>query len=1051
MSLAARCLRILLAALAVAGCQTAGSLQPLTAAEVRDLPFVPPPRTVEGVLALLEDGPAPEWRARIAADRVLTASPDPGSFVARRDLALFYYQRGLAARHVGRARQQREDLARPVELGRESVGVNLASIISALGYAEEGGGRYSRHPILRQEALDSTRSLGAQLVWSMVLAAHHTAVGDVSAAQTALARAEHSRTSRGDSDLAWVRLDLAHYLYMRAAVARTRGFPSEAEGFARQAIAELDALSSVSRKEWTTIEDFEDAKRTRKRFAHLQLAQALAAQGRLQAAEAEARKAVGLAVVRYGRDSEDTASALIVLAEVVLLQGRSGDGERLAREAAAIFDRIEGAREALGRARARRLIAVVYALRGRWPEALAEFEGLAADMADDPETLDHFFRRDPDWALALTKVGRAKEAAQRLRPVVDRLKTQRPARDETLAELRGALGVALAASGEAGAALTELRAAVPVLLAPRPSDDEEGGAVPLRETRLRWVLEGYVGLLAAVKGTALDADGGAVVEAFRLADAARGRMVLRALGASAVRAAAKDAALAELVRQAQDARKQIGTLYVQLAQSTIAPKQDAEKPGTRPQQPTRPSPEVLAARVGKLERASEALADDIRRRFPGYAEVTDPAPATVEEARAALRSGEALVALYVGAERSYVWALRQQGPLAFAEIPLTTERVATTVGRLRRGLVPTPDSLSAPPPFDAEGAHALYAAVLGPVESGWQGATTLVIVSHGPLAQLPFELLLTEHASVGAPQEPRFAEFRGLPWLVRRAAVAYVPTVASLRILRALPPAAAGRRSFIGFGDPYFSAEQAASADREATRPPTLELGRRTAPPAATAQLADLPRLPETADEIRALAETLVADLGRDVYLGRRANERAVSQAELATYRVVAFATHGLVPGALDALTEPALALTAPAVAGVEGDGLLTMGEILGLRLDADWVVLSACDTASASGAGAEAVSGLGRAFFYAGTRAVLVSHWPVETTSARALTTALFQRQGSEPELGRAQALRAAMLALLDEGVYIDSRTGRPVFSYAHPMFWAPFVVVGDPGSPAR
>ena len=122
------------------------------------------------------------------------------------------------------------------------------------------------------------------------------------------------------------------------------------------------------------------------------------------------------------------------------------------------------------------------------------------------------------------------------------------------------------------------------------------------------------------------------------------------------------------------------------------------------------------------------------------------------------------------------------------------------------------------------------------------------------------------------------------------------------------------------------------------------------------------------------------------------------------------------------------------------------MGEILSLRLDADWVVLSACNTASGNGTGAESVSGLGRAFFYAGTRAVLVSNWPVETTSARLLTTDLFRRQADDSALTRAEALRLAMMALVDGKGYVDGK-GRTVFTYAHPIFWAPFSLVGDGG----
>src|SRR5262249_12787039 len=150
-------------------------------------------------------------------------------------------------------------------------------------------------------------------------------------------------------------------------------------------------------------------------------------------------------------------------------------------------------------------------------------------------------------------------------------------------------------------------------------------------------------------------------------------------------------------------------------------------------------------------------------------------------------------------------------------------------------------------------------------------------------------------------------------------------------------------------------------------------------------------------------------------------------------YRIVAFATHGLMPGDLDGLAQPALALSAPDVADVDGDGLLAMDEILSLQLNADWVVLSACNTASGQGAGAVAVCSLSRAFCYAGARAMLLSHWPVETTSARALTTDLFRRQQEQPGVERARALQQTMNWLIDQGTLVDTKSGKPVFTYAH------------------
>src|SRR4029077_17211380 len=187
----------------------------------------------------------------------------------------------------------------------------------------------------------------------------------------------------------------------------------------------------------------------------------------------------------------------------------------------------------------------------------------------------------------------------------------------------------------------------------------------------------------------------------------------------------------------------------------------------------------------------------------------------------------------------------------------------------------------------------------------------------------------------------------------------------------------------------------------------------------------------------------LKADLDKDVFVGAAANEHTVETMTLSDRRVIAFATHGLVPGDLNGLNQPALALSAPA-SGIGGDGLLSMDEVLGLKLNADWVVLSACNTGSASGANEEAASGLGRAFFYAGSRALLVSNWPVETVSAKLLTTDIFRRQAADAKLARAEALRQSMRHVMQNESAKDGG-GKPAYTYAHPAFWAAFSLVGD------
>jgi CHAT domain-containing protein len=217
--------------------------------------------------------------------------------------------------------------------------------------------------------------------------------------------------------------------------------------------------------------------------------------------------------------------------------------------------------------------------------------------------------------------------------------------------------------------------------------------------------------------------------------------------------------------------------------------------------------------------------------------------------------------------------------------------------------------------------------------------------------------------------------------------------------------------------------------------------------------------LPETADELCAVAKALGA-LGRErdtVWLGTRATEtnlKALSrEGKLTGYRVLHFATHGVLAGESEAIlkakAEPALLLSPPKDGTSTNelehdDGLLTASEVAGLDLDADWVVLSACNTAAGEKGDAEALAGLARAFFYAKARALLVSHWYVNSEAAVKLTTGAFAELKISPKIGRAEALRRSMAKLITHGRSDQAR----------PEYWAPFVLVGEGGaveSPAR
>jgi len=337
-------------------------------------------------------------------------------------------------------------------------------------------------------------------------------------------------------------------------------------------------------------------------------------------------------------------------------------------------------------------------------------------------------------------------------------------------------------------------------------------------------------------------------------------------------------------------------------------------------------------------------------------------------------------------------------------------------------------------PFNDGLAHEAFQTLLGPLAAEMADRPQWIIAASGALARLPLSVLQTQPRAAGAPPA----------WLIRQVSLSQVPSVGAWLSLRALPRRQMPQQALMAWGDPAFSPAPAAGqahAVRNLAVPPSADLKdlERELPDGAKLYHA-IPPLPETRDELQQLARALQADPQRDLVLGAQATRASVLKAnqsgQLAQRKVLAFATHGLMAGDLPRLTQPALAMAAD---GTEKDNalapLLTLEDVLGLKLNADWVVLSACNTAGADGKAEEALSGLARGFFYAGGRSLLVTHWAVETVSAMNLTTKTMAAYKDNPQIRRAQALRLAMLDTMST----------PAFK--HPTFWAPYALVGEGG----
>ena len=556
--------------------------------------------------------------------------------------------------------------------------------------------------------------------------------------------------------------------------------------------------------------------------------------------------------------------------------------------------------------------------------------------------------------------------------------------------------------------------------------------------------EGYLDHLAialSVARTAEPAERAALEdEAFQLAERAKARSIGAALSHMAARFAAGDDELATAVRAQQDAVESLQATEASLLKALAKPA-DQRNPEAE---------HALHARAAALRAAVAASDARLAASFPDYVELTDPKPLSLSGAQALLRDDEVLVAIAVGARESHVFAMRRERSRV-VRVALTAEQLSAAVRKLRAGLDPTGlERLTDLAPFDAATAHQLYTALLEPVGDLLAGARQLIFVPDGALDSLPVGVLLTR-----APAQPSIrpdddAAFRAAPWLATQMAISVLPSASSLRALRRFAQSSHARQPFLGIGDPLLKdhprdpardpGRPAAPALRgwavAAVRPNLRALfrGERADPVA----LRDVPSLPETADELAAMARALGAP-PESLVLRERATEHVVKQSlPLSDSRVIAFATHGVVAGDIKGLAEPALILTPPAEASVEDDGLLTASEVARLKLDADWVVLSACNTAAGDGTpGAEGLSGLAKAFFYAGSRSLLVSHWPVVSDTAVTLTTTML-REAAKPGVSRAEGHRRALAALVAQP------------GTAHPVFWAPFVVVGEGGSPA-
>jgi CHAT domain-containing protein len=527
------------------------------------------------------------------------------------------------------------------------------------------------------------------------------------------------------------------------------------------------------------------------------------------------------------------------------------------------------------------------------------------------------------------------------------------------------------------------------------------------------LFRGHLDLLAKADTAVFSA--GKESENFELIQLAQDDATARDITLSLARQSAPNTQMGLVVRRQQDAiqaYRQTDALLINSIGEASAKRRPAHEAGLR-------------ERIQSLDSEIAALNKKITKDFPDYAALTSSEPLPLADAQALLRPDEALLAFVSNSKALHVAVVRP-GSARMVDIPLERESIATLVKQLRASLQ-AENPLTTP--YDTAAAYQLYLQLFSPLLPHLDGVRDIAVVTDSALSSLPLGVLLETPPKNG--ETIGLKDYRHLDWLAKRFNFTTLPAVISLKALRRHGKApTAGQQPFLGIGNPVLKGSE---GDLRGSKQAT---GDAEAMPIAA--LRNLPALPDTADELLSIARTLGGS-PEAIYLQQDATEANLKRLPLDRYRVLGFATHGLLGGEIKGLVEPGLVLTPPVNASEADDGFLAASEVAQLKLNADWVVLSACNTAGSDGVvGSSRLSGLAKSFFYAGARSLLVSHWPVISSATTRLITDTFTLHAANRHLGKAGALRQAMINMINSEDDPE---------YAHPAFWAPFVIVGEGG----
>ncbi len=454
------------------------------------------------------------------------------------------------------------------------------------------------------------------------------------------------------------------------------------------------------------------------------------------------------------------------------------------------------------------------------------------------------------------------------------------------------------------------------------------------------------------------------------------------------------------------------------------------------------SAEIAALRADlktRLDNLAFQQAETVARLsdFPQY-RVVAPGKLDLPELQQALRADEAYLKMLVVGDAVYAMLIEPGGAQLW-RAGLSARELDTAVDGLRATISVVESGRRVTYPFDATMAHDLYTRLFGPVAARLPGVAHLIFEPDGAMLRLPINLLvvadtgLAEYEDKLLDPEADAFDMRRIAWLGRTTRPSTAVSALAFRNARQAAPSNAANQYF-GLGEnqpvgdvlPSLGTRGAAGGVDESC---LWDLGQWNRP--------------ISADELVTARSAMGGAAGALLTGGAFTDTAVKARGDLGDYRIIHFATHGLVTAPRPSC--PARPALVTSFGDGDSDGLLTFQEIYDLKINADLVILSACDTAGAASVsatreaglasgGGNALDGLVRAFIGAGGRSVIASHWPApdDYDATKRLIGGLFAaRQGESV----ADALWTAQVRLMD-----DRQT-------SHPFYWAGFAIIGDGG----